>query len=123
MLWMAPDRDWLSIGSDFAQAVTGIVAGVAGIYYLCQRRKRRVALEKHLIAERRTDELPGGQGSGTRTIVHLMGRCSMTEAQVLEAAFANKNIKTWVAVDDDGRATALMFQIDDKAWRKLKSSN
>jgi hypothetical protein len=47
----------------------------------------------------------------------------MTEAQVLEAAFGNSNIRTWVTADEEtGRANGLMFRIEDKAWRRLKPS-
>jgi hypothetical protein len=121
MFGLAADRDWLSIGSDSAQAVTGIVAGWAGIRYLYLNRSRRESLQRYLVKERRDSEAPGGQGTGTQSIVHLMGSCSMTEAQVLEAAFGNKSIRTWVAVDDDtGRADTLMFRIDDRAWQRLK---
>lgn len=45
----------------------------------------------------------------------------MTESQILEAAFGNNHIKTWVAVDPDTkRADTLLFRIDDQAWKTLK---
>ncbi|WP_156940644.1 hypothetical protein [Mesorhizobium sp. LSJC285A00] len=124
MLGLLADRDWLSFACDIAQAATGIVAVVAGFRFLQDRRSRRTVIQRYLVGERNDAEKPGGNGSGARSIIHLMGRCSMTEAQVLEAAFENSNIKTWVATDPDtGLADTLLFRIDDKAWPKLKNSN
>lgn len=123
ILWLAADRDMLSIASDFAQAATGLIAAGASIFYVTQRCARRNKLQSYLLEERRLAE-SGADGIGARSIIHLMGHCSMTEAQVLEAAFGNKNIKTWVITGKDGmRATGLIFQINDAAWRKLGKSN
>jgi hypothetical protein len=79
-------QDWLSSLANIAAVVTGIVAAAAGLNVLWRRHWRRVRLEGYLKRERNEN---GGHG-GIRNIVHLMGNCSMTEAQVLEAAFYSR---------------------------------
>ena len=71
-------------------------------------------MEEYLKRERTGD----GDYGGIRNIVHLMGNCSMTEAQVLEAAFSSRKIKSWVAKDgEEGPDATLMFQYDEHAKR------
>jgi hypothetical protein len=125
MTWFWCHWDWLlGVGGNLAAIITAVVAGWAGSRFLWQRHLRKESLQAHLVNERMDAESPGGEGVGSRSIMHLMGNCSMTEAQVLEAAFGNKNIKTWIAEDPEtGRADTLFFRIDDKAWKKLKPKN
>lgn len=42
--------------------------------------------------------------------MHLMARLSLTEAEVLSAAFRSKKISPVVGVDDKGRADKLLFE-------------
>jgi hypothetical protein len=106
--------DWLSSFANIAEIVTAIVAAAAALNVLTRRHRRRVRLEEYL---KRVRNENGGHG-GIRNIVHLMGNCSMTEAQVLEAAFSSRKIKSWVAKDgEDGPDAALMFQYDEHAKR------
>jgi hypothetical protein len=117
-------QDWLSSLANVAAVVTGIVAAAAGLNVLWRRCARRIRLEQYL-KEQRSDDTGD---AGIRNIVHLMGNCSMSEAQVLEAAFASRKIKSWVATDDEGGPDLeLMFQYDERAKRKpkkpLKKSN
>ena len=116
--------DWLAAGGNVAAIITALSAGGASLWYFGLRLRRRCVLQAYLVEARRDAESPGGMGAGIKSVMHLMGRCSMTEAQILEAAFGNSKIKTWVTKDpESGRAETLMFQIDDHAWRKLKKSN
>ena len=109
----------LELAASIAAILTAMFAAGASIWYFGQRCARKWALERYLIRQRQA-----GTDAGARSIVHLMGNCSMTEAQVLEAAFGNKKIKTWITVDDEtNRANGLMFQINDEAWRRLRKSN
>jgi hypothetical protein len=54
-----------------------------------------------------------------------MANCRMTEAQVLEAAFANSNIESWIGVKGDEHdmqeTDTPLFRFSDKAWRKVKN--
>jgi hypothetical protein len=114
----------LTYAGDVAAILTAVAAAGTSVWYFAQRRCRRTVLQIYLIKQRREDERPSVSGHGIRSIIHLMGNCSMTEAQVLEAAFGNKNIRTWVTTDEKtGRADSLMFQIRDEAWKFLKDSN
>jgi len=115
-------QDCLSFLANMAAVATGIVAVVAGCNVLWRRRERRIRLEKYLEKERSDDEQLGHYG--IRNIVHLMGNCSMSQAQVLEAAFASRKIRSWVAKDgEDGPDAVLMFQFSDKAWRQRAKPN
>jgi hypothetical protein len=103
--------DWdaiLTIGADVAAIITGVVAVTGGCLYLRNKLSRRSCLEHYLEAERRADE-PEAK-SGTRSVLHLMGHLSMTEAEVLEAAFGSKSIRTWIGTDESGRPDRLLFQ-------------
>jgi hypothetical protein len=110
--------DWqnvLSIVANVAQIVTAIVAAFFGGRVLWRAHRRRCALEEYLKAERKREEGPSGEGHGLRTILHLMSQLAMTEAQVLEAAFASHIVKRWTAVDEEtGRADALFLQYDKR---------
>ncbi len=45
----------------------------------------------------------------------------MSEAQVLEAAFGSRKIKSWVATDGEyGPDLELMFQYDEHAYARRK---
>jgi hypothetical protein len=99
MLGLAADHDWLSIISDFAQVITGIIAVIATVWIYCQRCSRRKTLENYLRAELKRSKT-SGKGAA-HTIIHLMANCSMTEPQILEAAFASSKIEHWLTVDKD----------------------
>ncbi len=46
----------------------------------------------------------------------------MSEAQVLEAAFVSRKIKSWVATDGEhGPDLELMFQFDERAHARRKA--
>lgn len=108
--------DWLNCLADLASILTGLAALAAWGYYLRAKADRCRRLENYLREQRRKAEVPGAGGSGTHTIVHLMGNCAMTEAQILEAAFSNRKIRSWVAVDPETkRADTLMFQYHEQA--------
>jgi len=98
----------LSTASDWAAILTAFVAVFAYGKYLCDRRSKRQALEEHLKTEK---DRSGDEGK--RTIMHLMGHLSMTEAEVLSASFRSKKIRSFFITDGKGRADALLFQYDE----------
>lgn len=103
----------LEIGAYVAEIVTGITAAVVGGRYLWLVRRRRRILEKYLEAERHSDETLKGGKHGLRTVMHLMGYTAMTESEVLDAAFASRNIVSVASTDPKtGRADALLFQFE-----------
>ena len=106
----------LEIGAYVAEIVTGITAAVVGGRYLWLVRQRRLILEKYLKSERRNDETLKAGEHGLRTVMHLMGYTAMTEAEVLDAAFASRNIVSFASTDPKtGRADALFFQFESDA--------
>lgn len=98
----------LSIFSDLAAILTAVVAIFAYCKYRCDQCCKQRALEKHLKAEKK-----GSKDEGKRTILHLMGHLSMTEAEVLSSSFRSTKIRSFFVTDSKGRADALLFQYDE----------
>ncbi|MCM5557517.1 hypothetical protein [Pleomorphomonas sp. JP5] len=93
-----------AIIANLAAIATAIVAVWAWASYLLKRRRHRKALETYL------QQAKGDQDSGRRTALHLMAHLGMTEAQVLEAAFASKHIRSTPGSDEHGRADVIFFE-------------
>jgi hypothetical protein len=103
----------LVVGADIAEIVTGIIAAIVGGRYLWLVRRRRLILETYLRRERRKDEASQRKGGGVRSVLHLMGYASMTEQEVLDAAFASRHIRSFTHDDPaTGRSDALLFQFE-----------
>lgn len=100
----------LSIISDWSTILTAVVATLAYGKYRWDQCCKTSLLEKHLKAEKdRSDD------EGKRTILHLMGRLSMTEAEVLSASFRSKKVQSFFVTDSKGRADAMLFQYDENS--------
>lgn len=95
----------VSIVANWAAILTAAVAVSGYGRYLLGQRKLRLRLEDHLREEKRRD-----QDQGRRGIVHLMGNLSMTEAELLSAAFRSTLVKSSFVVDPQGRAERLLFE-------------
>ena len=114
MLSLGTLENLLVAGADIAEIVTGIVAAIVGGRYLWFVRQRRTVLEAYLARERRTDEASETSGAGVRSVLHLMGFVSMTEPEVLDAAFASRHIRSFTHTDPaTGRSDALLFQFEE----------
>jgi len=83
-----------------------------------RRRQRRLELEKYLKAVR--EKHPD---TGLRSVMNLMANLGMSEAQVLEAAFASKIVKRWTTTDENGRADCLFFQFDKRSGANRDGSH
>lgn len=95
----------LGIVADCAAVLTAVVAVIGyGRYLLttCQKRRR---LEAYL----RNVKI-AGEGQGQRTILHLMRHVKLTESEILNAAFSSDRIQPVLAQDDEGRASAILFE-------------
>jgi hypothetical protein len=113
MLTLKVVESLLVVGANVAAIVTGVVAAIVGGRYLWLVRQRRMVLETYLARERRADEASGRSGAGVRSVMHLMGFVSMTEPEVLDAAFASKRIRSFTHDDPaTGRSDALLFQFE-----------
>jgi hypothetical protein len=99
--------DSLTVAANWATILTAAIATAAYGRFLFGQWKRRSALETYLREEklRRHDE-------GRRSIIHLMANLAMTEAEILAAAFQSKLITTVPGIDENGRASRLLFEYD-----------
>ena len=95
----------LGMTANWAAILTAVVATTAYGRYLCNQIAQRGALERHLRSEKASAE-----DSGKRTVLHLMATLSLTESEVLNAAFRSKKVDPAVGVDEKGRADTLMFE-------------
>lgn len=106
----------LIVGADIAEIVTGVVAALVAGRFLWLGRERRIMMENYLRAERSKDKVEGNKEGGIRSVMHLMGYIAMTEPEVLDAAFASRNIRSFTSNDPGtGRSDALLFQFEPRA--------
>lgn len=96
----------ISIAANWAAILTAIIAVFGYGRYLCAQWRQRLALEDYL----REEKLGNHDDEGKRSITHLMGRLSLTEAELLSAAFRSKKVSSSLIVDADGRAAGLLFE-------------
>ncbi len=95
-----------------------IATGIAAIYYVLEllflKHRKRQALERYLLAQRESSLDPNDQGM--RTVLHLMAKLKLTEAEVYDAAFSSRNV---VCPDigplDGGRGTEVAFQYVERS--------
>jgi hypothetical protein len=100
-------RGLLEITAQWAAILTAAIAALAYGRYAYERFQKRRRLENYL-----KDETESGVDQGKRTVIHLMARLSMTESEVLDAAFRSKHVRPAVSVDWQGRADALLFEYE-----------
>lgn len=99
--------------ANIAAILTALFAAWAGIYVIFDLRNKRLKLEDYL---RQVQSNATGDDKGQRTILHLMARLGLTEAEILHASFRSKCIvRTLAANKETGRADAMLFEYDDKA--------
>lgn len=97
----------LEITSHWAAILTAAVAVFAYGRYVYERFNKRRKLEEHLKNERDL-----GTDQGKRSVLHLMANLSMSESEVLDAAFRSTRVRPAVSVDCQGRAEAILFVYD-----------
>ncbi|KZM50183.1 hypothetical protein [Labrenzia sp. OB1] len=100
-------NEGLGIVANWAAILTAVVATTAYGRFLYQQIRQRRALENHL-----RSEMGAGRDSGKRTVLHLMAALSLTEAEVLSAAFRSRKISPAIITDTKGRADGLLFVYD-----------
>jgi hypothetical protein len=101
--------DWLNILSSVAAILTAVVAVTGyGRYVWERKRKERKLVDylKGLKGEARSDK-------GQRSALHLTARVGLTEAEILQASFRNSRIHRVMRTDDDGFASAILFEYRD----------
>jgi len=96
----------LEIAGQLAAIFTAIVAAFGYGLYRWERRARRRRLEMYLKEERLR-----GVDRGQRTLLHLVARVGLTEAELLQAAFDSRVIERRVGTDPETkRANALFLE-------------
>ena len=99
----------LGIIADWSAILTAAIAVLAFGKFELERRQRMSALERYL----RNEKL-SGHDQGQRSVIHLMSRLSLSEGEILSAAFRSSKISCVTSVDAQGRADAIMFEYDGR---------
>lgn len=96
---------YVSIVANWSAILTAFIAVLGYGRYVISQWDQRRALENYLREEKRM-----GHDEGRRSIIHLMGNLSMSEAELLSAAFRSDKVRSRVRSDGDGRADGLLFE-------------
>ncbi len=97
---------WLGTIANIAAIITALVAAFGYGFYICDRFCKRRHLEKYLKSEKEKEE-----DRGQRSLLHLMAKLGMTEAELLQASFRSKNIDRKISPNNKtGRAEALLLE-------------
>lgn len=98
--------------ANLASIATAALAAGATIYFWCDSKRKREKLEKYMKEEKAN---PRSKQSGKHSVVHLMAKLSLTESEVLHAAFRSSTIQTLAAKDDDtGLASEILLEHIDR---------
>ncbi len=94
----------LEVAAHWSAILTGFIALVAGCKYWLDRRAKRHRLEHYLkhVKENGTDK-------GQRTVLHLTARLAMTENDILQSAFASRQITSRVGIDPETKRANTLF--------------
>jgi hypothetical protein len=95
----------LGVTANWAAILTALIALLAYGRYECARNRKRRCLEEYLKAEKAK-----ATNKGQRTILHLVARLSMTEGDVLDAAFRSKRVRCVTNSDHEGYVAQLLFE-------------
>ena len=96
--------------ANVASIVTAVVAAWVALYYWHDRCAKQKRLEQYLKAEHEKSN------ALAHTIVHLMAKLGMTEAEILRASFASPHIVHKIRKDyETGLAAQLLFEYSDVA--------
>jgi len=99
----------LEITAHWAAILTALVAAGAYFRYRWDIHSKRIQLENYLKAEK-----SAARDKGQRTILHLMARLGLTEAEVLQASFGSKHMVRRIAADPTTlRADAILLEYVD----------
>jgi hypothetical protein len=100
----------LEITAHWAAILTALVAAGAYVLYRWEIHSKRIQLENFLKAEK-----TAARDKGQRTILHLMARLGLTEAEVLQASFGSKHIVRRIAAAPATlRADAILLEYVDQ---------
>jgi hypothetical protein len=111
-------KDIIELIAASAAVITSAVAVIAYTRYLLERRARRRQLEEFL----RWERSPTKQAF---SVLELMAVLRMTEAQIMEAAFASERVRCPFPAYWNGPAESLLFRYEetDKDCRSCGSNS
>ena len=96
----------LSLLANLAAILTALVAVIGYGFHQWSQWQKRVRLENYLKSQQKKDG-----GYRQQTIIHLMAKVGLTEAEILQASFKSKKICRLVKKDKaTGLASHLLFQ-------------
>ncbi|MFK8035858.1 MAG: hypothetical protein AB8B94_17115 [Hyphomicrobiales bacterium] len=99
----------IEIAGNWAAIATALVAVIGYGKYICDKQTRKFALEKYLKAKKAADA-----DKGQRTILHLIAKLGMTEAQIMEASFKSDKITRRLVKDDEtGLSTEILLEWEE----------
>lgn len=97
---------FFGIAANISAILTAIVAVFGYSVYRWDQCQKRIKLEQYL-----KDQKNANVDKGQRSLLHLMAKLGLTEAELLQSSFRSKNIHRRVAADDKtGRAEALLLE-------------
>jgi hypothetical protein len=103
----------LEITAHWAAILTALVAAGAYVLYRWDIHSKRIQLENYLKAEKAAAGAAGNKGQ--RSILHLMARLGLSEAELLQASFGSKHIVRRIAADPGTRrADAILLEYVDQ---------
>lgn len=92
-----------------ASILTAVIAAGASVYLWCDKRGKRKRLEDYLKAE----------CGRAHTVVHLMAKLGMSEAEILHASFASGHVVHKVREDSEtGLAAQLLFEYSEEGKQR-----
>ncbi len=105
---------YLDVIANVASIVTAIVAGGFAVITWCAMCAKRKRLEEYLMAQEASNPK-----EKAHTVVHLMAKLGMTEAEILRASFASRHVTHKIRPDyDTGLAAQLLFEYCDVPKRR-----
>ena len=103
---MDDPTNWLGLLANIAAIVTPLVAFAGSLWYLIERRGKRLRLEAYLKAER-----DKGKDKGQRSMLHLVARVGLTEKEILQASFRSRHIDRGLTTNKlDGIAKDILLE-------------
>ena len=98
--------DWLTVFGNGAAVATFLIAAFAYFHYRLDRWRKRRKVENYLKAEKEE-----AKDRGQRSVLHLMAKLGLTEAEILNASSQSSHIARRIATDPEtNRAEALLFE-------------
>lgn len=101
--------DCIELLANIASIVTALVTASAALYFCRDKCLKGKRLENYL----RNEKTSAG-AANAHTIIHLMAKLGLTEAEVLHASFKSRHIVQKVRADSNsGLAAAILFEYSD----------